>query len=81
MINHRKAPFSDKRFRHALAFAIDQQEIIDKSHRGFGTPASYGLLSIDPDMYNPDTLDYRFNPEKARSLIEKMGYLKGSNGF
>lgn len=81
MINHRKAPFSDKRFRHALAFAIDQQEIIDKSQRGFGVPASYGLLSIDHDMYNPDTPVYAFDPEKARRLMEDMGYVKGSDGF
>jgi len=81
MINHRKAPFSDKRFRHALAFAISQQEIIDKSHRGFAAPASYGLLSVDHEMYNPETPDYQFNPEKARALIEAMGYEKGVDGF
>jgi peptide/nickel transport system substrate-binding protein len=81
MINHRKPPFNDKRFRHALAFAIDQQEIIDKSHRGFGIPASYGLLSIDHDMYNPDTPAYPFDPPKARALIEAMGYRKGADGF
>jgi peptide/nickel transport system substrate-binding protein len=81
MINHKKAPFSNKRFRQALALAIDRQEILDKSHRGFGTPASYGLLSIDHDIYNPDTPTYPFNQDKARSLIEAMGYQKGSDGF
>jgi peptide/nickel transport system substrate-binding protein len=80
MINHKKAPLSDKRFRQALAYAVDRQEIIDKSHRGFGTPASYGLLSIDHDMYYPDTPSYPFNPDKARSLIESMGYEKGADG-
>ncbi len=81
MINHKKAPFNDKRFRQALAFAIDRQEIIDKAHRGFGTPASYGLLSIDHDMYNPDTPLYPFEPQKARFLIEAVGYEKGADGF
>ena len=81
MINHKKAPFSDKRFRHALAFAINQQEIIDKSHRGFAMPASYGLLSVDHDMHNPNTPAYSFTPEKARALIESMGYQKGADGF
>ena len=81
MINHKKAPFSDKRFRHALAFAINQQEIIDKSHRGFAMPASYGLLSVDHDMHNPNTPSYSFNPGKARALIESMGYQKGADGF
>ena len=81
MINHRKAPFSDKRFRHALAFAINRQEIIDKAHRGFAAPASYGLLSVDHEMYNPDTPTYPFNPERARALIESMGYQKGPDGL
>ena len=81
MINHKKAPFSDKRFRHALAFAVNQQEIIDKSHRGFAMPASYGLLSVDHDMYNPGTPSYAFNPEKARTLMESMGYQKAADGF
>jgi len=81
MINHKKAPFSDKSFRHALAFAVQQQEIIDKSHRGFATPASYGLLSPDHDMYNPNTPSYPFSPEKARALIESMGYQKAADGF
>jgi len=81
MINHKKAPFNDKRFRQALAFAIDQQEIIDKAHRGFGSPASYGLLSVDHDMYNPDTPSYAFLPEKARSLIEALGYQMDADGY
>jgi ABC-type dipeptide/oligopeptide/nickel transport system ATPase component len=81
MINHKKAPYSDRRFRHALAFAINQQEIIDKSHRGFAMPASYGLLSPDHDMYNSNTPSYAFSPEKARALVQSMGYEKGADGY
>lgn len=81
MINHRKAPFNQKNFRHALALAIDRQEIIAKSQRGFGTPASYGLLSIDHPMYNPDTPVYHFNLSEARRLLETLGYQRGADGF
>lgn len=81
MINHKKAPFNDKRFRQALAFAIDRQEIIDKSHRGFASLASYGLLSVDHEMYNPNTSTYHFDPNKARRLIESLGYQKDIQGF
>ncbi len=77
MINHKKFPFDQVAFRHALAFAIDRQEIVDKSHRGFATKASYGLLSIDHDLYNPDTPVYPHNPAKAGELIESLGYEKG----
>jgi peptide/nickel transport system substrate-binding protein len=80
MINHTKAPFNDRNFRQALAYAIDQQEIIDKSHRGYGTPASFGLLSIDHEMYNPDTPAYPYNPEKARQIIASLGWTPGPDG-
>ena len=48
MINHKKAPFNQRAFRQALAYAIDRQEIIDKAHRGLASPASYGLLTVGP---------------------------------
>ncbi len=81
MMNHRKPPFNDIRFRRALAHAISQQEIIEKSHRGFAQPASYGLLSVAHDMYNPKTPSYAFSPEKAHELMTSMGYQKGPDGF
>lgn len=81
MINHKKRPFDDKRFRQALAHAINRQEIIDKAHRGFATPASFGLLTLDHEMYNPGTPDYAHNPDRARALMESLGYEKGPEGF
>ncbi|MFH1243340.1 MAG: ABC transporter substrate-binding protein [Pseudomonadota bacterium] len=81
MINHKKAPFNDRRFRQALAYAIDRQEIIDKAHRGLGAPASYGLLSRDHEWYNPDTPDYPLDPQKAQEIIASLGFLKGADGF
>jgi peptide/nickel transport system substrate-binding protein len=81
MINHKKFPFDQKVFRLALAHAIDRQEIIDKAHRGFAAPASYGLLTVDHDMYNPDTPDYPHDPAKAGELIESLGYQKGPDGI
>ncbi len=81
MINHRKPPLSDKRFRKALAHAINQQEIIDKAHRGFGSPASFGLLSVDHEFYNPDTPAYDPNPAKTREILEAIGYQGDAYGF
>ncbi|EFK07762.1 bacterial extracellular solute-binding protein, family 5 [delta proteobacterium NaphS2] len=81
MINHKKSPLNDKRFRKALAYAINQQEIIDKAHRGFGSPASFGLLSPDHVFYNPDTPQYPHNPEKARKILASLGYQENEKGF
>lgn len=81
MINHRKPPFDDKRVRQAIAHAIDRRELIEKGHRGFGSPASYGLLSMDHDMYNPDTPTYSFDPNRARRLLQSVGFQQGRDGF
>jgi peptide/nickel transport system substrate-binding protein len=81
MINHKREPFSNKKFRHALAHAISRQELIDKSRQGFGTPGSCGLLSPDHEFYNPDTPDYEYSPDKARQLLTELGYVKGADGF
>ncbi|MDY6790664.1 MAG: ABC transporter substrate-binding protein [Thermodesulfobacteriota bacterium] len=81
MINHHIPPFNNKRFRKALAFAINRQEIINKAHRGFGSPASFGLLSPDHEFYNPHTPSYPPNPSKARQILESLGYMKDAQGF
>ena len=81
MINHKKAPLNDRRFRQALAYAISQREIIEKGHRGFASPASYGLLSVDHEMYNPATPTYPYDPQKASKLIESLGFTEGKDGF
>lgn len=74
MINHDKLPFSDRRFRQALAHAVDREELIAKSQRGFAVPASPGLLAPDHPFYNPQTPAYDHNPAQARALLAELGY-------
>jgi peptide/nickel transport system substrate-binding protein len=81
MINHHKEPFSKKKFRHALACAINRQELVDKGHQGFGSAASCGLLSPDHEFYNPQTPNYEYSPAKAEQLLNELGYKKGADGF
>ncbi len=81
MINHRKWPFDQKAFRQALAHAINREEIIEKAHGGHGAPASYGLLSIDHEMYNPNVPAYPHDTAGAEALIESLGYKKDAEGF
>ncbi|MDZ7761043.1 MAG: ABC transporter substrate-binding protein [Desulfovermiculus sp.] len=81
MINHRQFPGSEKRFRQALAYAIDRHELVDKTLQGFGQPASYGLLSEDHGMYTPDLPEYGSNPDKARAMLEDLGFEMAESGF
>jgi peptide/nickel transport system substrate-binding protein len=81
MINHRKEPFSKKKFRQALACSINRQELVNKGHQGFGSVASCGLLSPDHEFYNPQTPQYEYSPEKAGQLLNELGWKKGADGF
>ena len=74
MINHNKKPLDNIMFRQALAYAIDQDEFVDKSLRGYGKPASYGLISSESQWANPDVLDYTYDPDKAKEMISSLGY-------
>jgi len=74
-INHQKEPMSDKRFRQALAYAIDKNKLIEIAARGYGLVGSPGFIPPDSDWYNPE-MDglYTHDLAKAEELLEDMGY-------
>ena len=81
MVNHRKEPFSDIRFRQALYYAIDRQALVDTVLRGYGIIASPGLLASDNDLCNPDVEEYDFDPEKTEEILTELGYSKDGQYF
>lgn len=58
----------DKRFRQALAYAIDREDIVDSVYLGFAQPSTIGISE--------------FNPDKANALLDDMGLDKrDADGF
>ena len=76
MVNHMKAPFSDPKFRQALYYAIDRQDLVDTGLRGYGLAGSAGLYASDNEWYNPDQEQYSYDPAKVGKLLEELGYEK-----
>lgn len=76
MVNYRKAPFSDEKFRQALYYAIDRQEVVDTGLRGYGLAGSAGLYASDNSWYDPAQEQYAYDPAKAGELLEELGYEK-----
>jgi peptide/nickel transport system substrate-binding protein len=74
MFNHTKEPFSSKEFRQGLAYAIDRQELVDITKRGFGLAGSPGLLSETSAWYNGSVMAYEYDQEKALSMFRQAGY-------
>ena len=76
MVNHMKAPFSDAKFRQALYYAIDRQDLVKTGLRGYGLEGSPGLYASDNQWSNTDQEQYPHDPAKAGELLEELGYEK-----
>jgi peptide/nickel transport system substrate-binding protein len=73
-----KPPFSDKRVRQAMNYAIDRKSIVNDVMRGVGRiadspgpPGVWGSISLPP---------YEYNPDKAKQLLADAGYPNGFEG-
>jgi len=73
-INHQKEPLSSKEFRQALAYAIDREALVQVVFRGNAVAGSPGMLPPTSVWYNPDTPQYQCDPDRAKQLVEGLGY-------
>jgi peptide/nickel transport system substrate-binding protein len=79
-MNMRKKPMDDKRFRQAIAHALDRQFIIKNIFSTFGEPVngpftnSYGFKDASVETR------YAYDPAKARALLDEMGLKAGTDG-
>jgi len=69
-------PFSDKRVRQAVNYAIPADLIIEKVLKGKAYPAQ-GWLPTPLWGEGPKPTKYEYNPEKAKQLMKEAGYEKG----
>jgi peptide/nickel transport system substrate-binding protein len=70
--------FKDLRIRQAIAHAIDKQEIIDVVLFGYGSAAT-GPYVPNTWPYAKDAKDYKFDPQKALSLLAEAGWRDTDN--
>ena len=70
LINHRRSPMNELRFRRALLYAIDRKLLVKTVLHGFGTVASLGLLPPQSPWFNPNLPKIACDPAKARELLK-----------
>ncbi len=71
--NLRDPILRDVRVRQALAYAIDRRPMIQYLWRDFARPAD-SILPPQSWAYDSDVPKYRFDPEKARQILDAAGY-------
>ncbi|WP_048130178.1 ABC transporter substrate-binding protein [Methanosarcina sp. WWM596] len=76
--NLEKAPFSDLKFREALAYAINYKEIVRLETLGYGEVPNRGFVPPVMESFK-ETEKLEYDPEKAREILEEAGY-SDSNG-
>ncbi len=72
--NLNKNPMSDKRFREAICYAIDYEEIIKLDILGYGEIPSRGFVPPIMPAYK-ETAKLKYDLEKARTLLSEAGYI------
>lgn len=73
-LNNEKVPFTNKKVRQALVYALDRQTIVDKIAQGGQIPATGvvppGLLDENNEDYRETTGDFiGYDLEKAKTLL------------
>ena len=75
VLNTKKYPFNITEFRHAIAYAINKQDLVNRVLLGYGEP----LYSVIPPAYkvwhNPNVPKYKYNPKKAKEILDKLGFV------
>lgn len=69
--------FSDKRFRRAIAMAVDRKSITSITLQGLASPL-YGFVSPANRVWQtPDLPEIEHNMEKAAQVLKEAGFQKG----
>jgi peptide/nickel transport system substrate-binding protein len=68
----RTPPYTDKRVRQALNYAVNKEEIVEILFRSIGAVPLRGVLHpMLGELKDPALQPYTYNPEKAKQLLEE----------
>jgi peptide/nickel transport system substrate-binding protein len=72
----------DRVVRQAIGFAVDRERINEIAFRGTSFPGHGLLPSYLKDFYTEPEgdLDYPYDPDRARELLEAAGWVEGEGG-
>jgi peptide/nickel transport system substrate-binding protein len=81
ILNTREPPFSDKRVRQAVNYAIDKQALVTNVLQGTATVATSVVPAAFEWAYDDTLKPYPYDPDKARQLIRDAGADGKTVGF
>jgi peptide/nickel transport system substrate-binding protein len=74
---------TDLRFRRALLYAIDRQEMAESLQAGIAPVANTYMAPDQPEYAGIEArvMKYEYDPRKAAQLLEELGYRRGGDGM
>lgn len=80
LFNLEQEPFNQVKFRQAVAYALDLPQLVVRATHNGANPGSPGYVSpYLAGWYNPKITKYPYNPQKAKQILDSLGY-KDTNG-
>ena len=73
ILNAKEGPFSDKRVRQAINYAIDKKALVENVLQGTAAIAAGPTPPAFSWAYNDSLQPYPYDPDKARKLIKESG--------
>jgi peptide/nickel transport system substrate-binding protein len=77
--NFEDAILSHREVRQALAYATDRATLVKYLLRGQARPAT-SLLPPNHWAFNPDVMQYGYDPVRAEQLLDAAGFRRGADG-
>jgi ABC-type transport system substrate-binding protein len=77
VINHESRKMQSRKFREALALAIDKEAFEDE----LKATMLHGPLSAANDFHNVNIVPRGYDPDKAKDLLESLGYYLDDTGY
>jgi peptide/nickel transport system substrate-binding protein len=74
-------PFTDIKVREAVAFAVNQKEILDSLFGGVGAVANTFLISALAESKVDPKLMIAHDTERSRKVLDAAGWIMGSDGI
>ncbi|WIV65887.1 ABC transporter substrate-binding protein [Natrialbaceae archaeon AArc-T1-2] len=71
-------PFDDRRVRQAVNYAVDRQELTESVLEGVDDSAVGPISPEMTDWADPDLEESLYDPDRARQLLEDVGWTTGS---
>jgi peptide/nickel transport system substrate-binding protein len=73
----------DARFRKALLYAVDRQQIVDSLVEGL-SQVGHSIISQDDDDWQyiqSRVVTYNYDPARAAQMLDGLGYARGTDGL